>query len=88
MEAMGYCRIKKIISLENVGWVVGSRVGGEVYGKWKLWDIVEQKDYIMGKCPGAELCQARVKLEVIVEADLYLELKMKLATTILCDWVD
>ena len=41
MEGMGYCRIKKMISLENVGWVVGSRVGGEVYGKWKLWGIVE-----------------------------------------------
>ena len=40
------------------------------------------------KQAGAELCQARVKLEVIVEAELYLELKMKLATTILCDWVD
>ena len=37
---------------------------------------------------GAELCQAQVKLEDIVEAELYLELKMKLATTILCDWVD
>ena len=40
------------------------------------------------KQAGTELCQAQVKLEVIVEADLYLELKMKLATTILCDWVD
>ena len=28
MEGMGYCRIKKMISLENVGWVVGSRVDG------------------------------------------------------------
>ena len=44
----------------------------------KIWD----------KQAGAELCQAQVKLEVIVEAELYLELKMKLATTILCDWVD
>ena len=40
------------------------------------------------KQAGAELCQAQVKLEVIVEADLYLEMKMKLATTILCDWGD
>ena len=31
---MGYCRIKKMISWENVGWVVGSRVAGEVYGEW------------------------------------------------------
>ena len=49
-------------------------------GSWndnKLWKQAE-----------AELCQAQVKLEVIVEAELYLELKMKLATTILCDWVD
>ena len=36
----------------------------------------------------AELWQAQVQLEVIVKAELYLELKMKLATTILCDWVD
>ena len=40
------------------------------------------------KQAGAELCQAQVQLEVIVKAELYLELKMKLATTILCDWVD
>ena len=40
------------------------------------------------KQAGAELCQAQVKLHVIVEAELYLELKMKLATTILHDWVD
>ena len=40
------------------------------------------------KQAGAEQCQAQVKLEVIVEADMYLELKMKLATIILCDWVD
>ena len=39
-----------MISWENVGWVVGSRVGGEVYGKWKVWGIVEQKNYINGKC--------------------------------------
>ena len=37
---------------------------------------------------GAELCKAHVKLEVIVEAELYLDVKMKLATTIQCDWVD
>ena len=42
----------------------------------------------MGRQVGAELCQARVKLGVIVEAELYLGLKMKLVTTILCDWVD
>ena len=29
---------------------MGSRVGGEVYGEWKLWGIVEQENHIMGKC--------------------------------------
>ena len=38
---MGIPALNEMISLENVGWVVGSRVGGEVYGKWKLWGIVE-----------------------------------------------
>ena len=30
MEALGSLMIKKIKRRENVGWVVGSRVGGEV----------------------------------------------------------
>ena len=36
----------------------------------------------------AELWQAQVQLEVIVKAECYLELKMKLATTNLCDWMN
>ena len=42
----------------------------------------------MEKQAGAELCQAQVMLEVIAEAELYFDVKMKFATTILCDWVD
>ena len=37
----GIVALNKRISWENIGWVVGSRVGGEVYGKWKVWGIVE-----------------------------------------------
>ena len=39
------------------------------------------------KQAGVELCQAKVKLEVIVEAELYLELNMKRITASLCGWV-
>ena len=35
----------------------------------------------MNKQAGAELCQAQVKLEVIVEVGVELELKLKLVTT-------
>ena len=29
-----------MISWENVGWLVGSRVGGEIYGEWNAVGIV------------------------------------------------
>ena len=57
-----------------------------VYQKSRIWNNEQSNDIL--KQAGAELGEAQVKLEVIVEADLYLELTMKLATTILCDWVD
>ena len=63
MEAMGYCRIKKMISWENVGWVVGSRVAGEVYGEWFHFFFSHQGGWVgdlYGKfhCfkPSADIC--------------------------------
>ena len=43
----------------------------------------------MNKQAGAELCQAQVKLEVIVEVGVELELKLKLfPTSVEGGWVD
>ena len=44
MEAMGFCRIKKMISWENVGWVVRCMVSGS------FWVLAHKTNYIMGKC--------------------------------------
>ena len=75
-----------------LGWLVSTQISKHaIFVRTTLLDsllIMHCSHASLVEQAGAELSQAQVKLEVIVEPESYLELTLKLATTILCDCVD